>query len=69
MARFGPELMVEEEEPVGGCSHVELPIGADALDCLPIGTILREPRGRQAIRLATQSRLAAVKIGGEFYTS
>jgi len=30
MAGFGPELVVEEEESVGGCSHVELPIGARA---------------------------------------
>jgi len=42
MAGFGPELVVEEEEPVRRCSHVELPFGASAADCLPMGTILRE---------------------------
>ncbi len=25
MAGFGAELMVEEEEPIGGCSHEETP--------------------------------------------
>ena len=69
MARFGPELVIEEEDPVGGCSHGGTPNRRGCREGLPMGTILRETGRRGSCQVSFPNEIEWGKDSGELYTS